>query len=130
MLDVSEFLRKKVPNESRNKKRQINTQEQITNKVVKKSIGTVCISEMKDFCVFCLESTPTIYFSSNVSANKVYIPGGANQVTTAGLSVRNTHTKINLQANHKGYDTFETTVGKLLARRIQICFDIFCKIYF
>ena len=28
--------------------------------------------------------------------------------------------KINLPANQKGYDTFETTVGKLLARRIQI----------
>ena len=28
--------------------------------------------------------------------------------------------KNNLPANHKGYDTFETTVGKLLARRIQI----------
>ena len=30
-------------------------------------------------------------------------------------------TKNNLQANQKGYDTFETTVGKLSARRIQIC---------
>ena len=51
VLDVCEFLRKKVPKESRNKKRQINTQKQITNKVVKKSIGTTCISEMKDFFV-------------------------------------------------------------------------------
>ena len=38
--------------------------------------------------------------------------------------------KNNLPANQKGYDTFETTVGKLSARRIQICFDYFCKIYF
>ena len=38
--------------------------------------------------------------------------------------------KNNLPANQKGYDTFETTtVGKLSARRIQICFEYFCKIY-
>ena len=35
-------------------------------------------------------------------------------------------TKNNSPANQKGYDTFETTVGKLSARRIQICFDYFC----
>ena len=34
--------------------------------------------------------------------------------------------KINMPANQKGYDTFETTVGKLSARRIQICCDYFC----
>ena len=28
--------------------------------------------------------------------------------------------KNNLPANHKGYDNSETTVGKLLARKIQI----------
>ena len=33
VLDVSEFLRKKVPKETRNKKKRINTQEQITNKI-------------------------------------------------------------------------------------------------
>ena len=33
--------------------------------------------------------------------------------------------KINLPANQKGYDTFETTVGKPSVRRIQICFDYF-----
>ena len=27
-----------------------------------------------------------------------------------------------------GYDNSQTTVGKLLAKRIQICFDYFCKI--
>ena len=55
VLDVSEFLRKKGPNVTRNKKRRINTQEQITNKVEKTSIGTVCISEMKEVCISCLE---------------------------------------------------------------------------
>ena len=36
--------------------------------------------------------------------------------------------KINLPTNQKerGYDTFETTAGKLSARRIQICPDYFC----
>ena len=38
--------------------------------------------------------------------------------------------KNNLPANQKGYDTFETTVGKLSARRIQICCVYFCKIHF
>ena len=28
------------------------------------------------------------------------------------------------------YDNAEITVGKLLARRIQICEDFFCKIHF
>ena len=33
---------------------------------------------------------------------------------------------INLASNQKGYDTFETTVGKLPARRIQIFPVYFC----
>ena len=33
---------------------------------------------------------------------------------------------INLQTNQKGYDTFETTVGKLSARITQIYPDYFC----
>ena len=55
VLDINEFLRRKVPKETRNKKRQINTQEQNTNKAVRKSIGTTCISEMEDLGIFCLE---------------------------------------------------------------------------
>ena len=38
--------------------------------------------------------------------------------------------KINLPANQKGYDNFETTVGKLSARRIQICLVQFYKSHF
>ena len=38
--------------------------------------------------------------------------------------------QINLSANQKGYDTFETTVGKLSARRIQIFRVHFCVIHF
>ena len=37
---------------------------------------------------------------------------------------------INLPGNQKGYDTFETTVGKLLARRIQIFWVYFSVIIF
>ena len=52
---VSEFLRKKVLKESRKKKKQINAQEQITNKVTKKPIRITCISGMEEFCMFCLQ---------------------------------------------------------------------------
>ena len=38
--------------------------------------------------------------------------------------------KINSRTNQKGYDKSETTVGKLLARRIQICLVHFCVIHF
>ena len=38
--------------------------------------------------------------------------------------------KTNLPTNQKGYDTFETTVEKLLARRSQIYPDYFCVIIF
>ena len=34
--------------------------------------------------------------------------------------------KINFPAHQKGYDNSETTIGKLLARRIQIYPDYFC----
>ena len=33
--------------------------------------------------------------------------------------------KINFLTNQRGYDTFETTVGKLSARKIQICWVYF-----
>ena len=49
---------------------------------------------------------------------------------TAALSAQYEPTKNQLPENRKGYDNFETTVGKLSARRIQICFDYFCKIHF
>ena len=35
--------------------------------------------------------------------------------------------KINPLTNQKCYENFETTIGKLLAKRIQICGDCFCK---
>ena len=34
--------------------------------------------------------------------------------------------QINLPSNQKGYDTSETTIGKLSVRRIQIYPDYFC----
>ena len=38
--------------------------------------------------------------------------------------------KINLPANQKGYDTFETTVGKLSARKFRSALSIFVKSIF
>ena len=38
--------------------------------------------------------------------------------------------KINLPTNQRSYDTFETTVGKLSARRIQICCAYFSLVIF
>ena len=80
VLDVSGFLRKKVPKESRNKKRQLNTQKQITNKVMKKSIGTTCISEIKEVCIFCLEkcqqsSSAVMFARLRPTCNRRYKPG-------------------------------------------------------
>ena len=77
VLDVSEFLRRKVPKETR-KKRRINTQEQKTNKVVQKNIKTTYISEGEEFCIFCLEkrqqSSSAVMFA-RLRSNKRYKPG-------------------------------------------------------
>ena len=78
VLDVSKFLRRKVPKETRNKKRRINTQEQNTNKAVRKSIGTTCISEMEELGIFCLEkrqhSSSPVRFA-RFRSNRRYKPG-------------------------------------------------------
>ena len=75
--NVSEFLRKKAPKESRNKRRP-NTQKQNTNKVVKKSIGTTYISEIEEWCIFCLEkrqqSSSAVMFA-RFRSNRRYKPG-------------------------------------------------------
>ena len=78
VLDVSEFLQRKVPKETRNKKRRINTQEQNTNKVVQEDIGTTYVSEMEEFCIFCLEkrqqSSSAVMFA-RLRSNRRYKPG-------------------------------------------------------
>ena len=75
--NVSEFLRKKAPKESRNKRRP-NTQKQNTNKVVKKFIGTTYISEIEEWCIFCLEkrqqSSSAVMFA-RFRSNRRYKPG-------------------------------------------------------
>ena len=70
MLDVSEFLWKKFLKKSGNKERQINTQEQVTNKEMKEPTRTTYILEREEFCMFCLKN-PTIQSSSNVRATQV-----------------------------------------------------------
>ena len=78
VLDASEFLRKKVQKETRNKKRRINTKKQIPNKAVTKSIGTTCISEKEELGIFCLEkrqqSSSAVMFA-RFRANRRYKPG-------------------------------------------------------
>ena len=59
VLDVSELLRRKVLKVTRNKKKQTNTQEQITNKVVRRSVETTRISEIEEVRIFCLEKLQT-----------------------------------------------------------------------
>ena len=48
------------------------------------------------------------------------VQGGLVITDTAGLDVQYERTKINVPTNQNGYNNSETTVGKLLARRIQI----------
>ena len=72
VLDVSEFLRRKVSKETK-KKRRINTKEQKTNKVVQEDIGTTYISEGEEFCIFCLEKRQQSF--ARLRSNRRYKPG-------------------------------------------------------
>ena len=78
VLDVSEFLRKKSMKKTRNKMKRINAQEQISDNVVKKYIGTTYTSEMEEWCIFCLEkrqqSSSAVMFA-RFRSNKRYKPG-------------------------------------------------------
>ena len=78
VVNVSEFLRKKFLNKSKNKKRRINTQRQVTNKVMKKPIVTTYQFEMEEPCIFCLEkrqqSSPAVMFA-RLRSNRRYKPG-------------------------------------------------------
>ena len=51
---------------------------------------------------------------------------GSSLGITAGLPISETYTKNKFADNQKGYGNSETTVGKLLAMKIQICCDYFC----
>ena len=51
VLNVSEVLRKKLLKKSKNKKKRINTQRQVTNKVMIKFIVTRYTLEMEDPCI-------------------------------------------------------------------------------
>ena len=78
VVNVSEFLRKKFLNKSKDKKRRINTQRQVTNKVMKKPIVTTYKFEREEPCIFCLEkrqqSSPAVMFA-RLRSNKRYKPG-------------------------------------------------------
>ena len=52
---LSEFLRKMFLKKPRIKKKQINAQEQVTNKVMNKPTRTTYVLETEEVCIFCLE---------------------------------------------------------------------------
>ena len=72
------------------------------------------------------------YWLNMTKILKIHAPKGSIVFffTTAGLNVKSEPTTINLPANQKGYNNFETTAGKLSTRRIQICRVYFSKIIF
>ena len=67
---------------------------------------------------------------------RLYVRSGMDivQVQMGGLQLdwtsNTSRQKINLPTNQRGYDTFETTVGKLSASRIQIYVVYFSVIIF
>ena len=78
VLDVSGFLLRKGPKGTKNEKRRINAQEQNTNKAVKTSVGTTCISEIKETCVSCLEKrqkSSSAVMLAQLRSNRRYKPG-------------------------------------------------------
>ena len=70
-------------------------------------------------CVFSVRDFQTLLLSRPV-CNPYICPIQLDWMSNT--SRRN----INLSTNQKGYDNSENTVGKLSARRIQICCDYFC----
>ena len=78
VLNVSKLLQKNFLKKSKNKKRRINTQEQVTAKVTKKPIGITYMLEKEELCIFCLErrqqSSPAAIFA-RLRSNKRYKPG-------------------------------------------------------
>ena len=74
----------------------------------------LCQNENRPAFVFV--SPQILHAGIEMYSNNPYIP---------------TRTQNNtLPTNQKGYNNTETTVGKLSARKIQICLVYFCKIYF
>jgi len=78
VLNVSKLLQKNFLKKSKNKKRRINTQEQVTAKVTKKPIGITYMLEKEGLCIFCLEkrqqSSPAVMFA-RLRSNRRYKPG-------------------------------------------------------
>ena len=56
VLNVSKLLQKKFPKKAKNKKRRINTQEQVTAKVTKKLTGTTYMLEKEELVYFVWKS--------------------------------------------------------------------------
>ena len=69
----------KLLKKSKNKKRRVNTQRQVTNKVMKNFIVTRYKLEMEEPCIFCLkkrqQSNPAVMFA-RLRSNRWDKPGG------------------------------------------------------
>ena len=78
VLNVGKLPQKTFPKKSKNKKRRINAQEQVTTKVTKKPIGITYTLEKEELCIFCLEkrqqSSPAVMFA-RLRSNRRYKPG-------------------------------------------------------
>ena len=78
LVNVSEFLRKKLLHKSKNIKKRINTQRQVNNKVTKKPIETIYMLEKEEPCILCLEkrqpSSSAVMFA-RLRSNRRYKPG-------------------------------------------------------
>ena len=79
-----------VSKKPRFKKRQINALEQVTNKVLNKSIRTTYILETEEFCMFCLEKrqqySPAVMFA-RLRSNRRYKPSDYGRYTCRKLKV-------------------------------------------
>ena len=77
MIKISGVLQKKSLKMSKNKKRRINTQRQVTNKVMKKPIVKRYKLKIEEPCIFCLkkrqQSSPSVMFA-RLKSNKQYKP--------------------------------------------------------
>ena len=89
-----------------------------------------CISVIFLFNVYATSLLSAHMRNLVLYAGQLFFSSLLNTISGTGLQLdcfswRRTRI-INLPANQKGYDTFETTVGKLSTRRIQIYPDYFC----
>ena len=104
-------------------------------KFERKRVGAYVCTKILQKCQSCKTTDTGVHLLSVqpdvTSSNPGHPSNGHHMPAGLGLlqldwNSNTSRRKINLPANQKGYDTFETTVGKLSVRRIQIYPDYFC----